>query len=892
MPKILLFVDMEFTRKVCRNCKCPREEHSEEMSGHATATVAAAAALAGGAGSGSPPPLSTDSASSDKLPGKGANPLGLDPQRHSHSDDDSGCALEEYTWVPQGLRPDQVHLYFSALPEDKVPYVNSAGERYRIKQLLQQLPPHDNEVRYCHSLSDEERKELRLFSAQRKREALGRGTVKQINTPVPCHRCEEQMISGDMGIFASRAGPNACWHPACFVCCVCKELLVDLIYFWRANKLYCGRHHAETLKPRCSACDEIILADECTEAEGRAWHMKHFACLECDRQLGGQRYIMRDGRPYCLHCFDAMFAEYCDSCGEPIGVDHGQMSHEGQHWHATEQCFCCHTCRAALLGRPFLPRRGAIYCSIGCSKGEPPTPSDSSGHPPGPPGPGLPNGGTPNPAHNHIHTHTNTLTHDPQAAPPSPSRNHLHSRPRSEASSTPSTSPARNRRTPTLPSPAPSSESLHSTPPAHSNHLPNGIVHTKNKPNSLKATQSSSSLQISQNLPPVRSPKMGRRALQRTSSGPSSPTPPSPNVVRGLPPLPSTPSKGLDRVLLERNLEKLITEKPTPSGTSSQESGSCNLDIDRILRECAGNVSLQSQVEHLLVNRSDSSPLDKLFLDNGISLRLQAELEKLIAESGANSVRSELQRLLFQQSTHSMQSELIARLITGSNAPLGKDLQLADLSLSLDSWKPQLTDSKPANKLAFSMPDLAAQSGNSPQKKNKGNLSVRFQGAKSDDSIDQIPSRRSRHRDERDFDPDRRSRHREERDFDPDRRSRHREERDFDPDRRSRHREERDFDPDRRSRHREERDFDPDRRSRHREEREYDSDSYCSTCSSSSSSDDLTVYQLPQRRAYGGVRISYVPNDTLACAKRQQSMANSPISPLKKKQDDKSCIIS
>lgn len=34
---------------------------------------------------------------------------------------------------------------------------------------------------------------------------------------------------------------------------------------------------------------QIILADECTEAEGRAWHMKHFACFECDKQLGGQR---------------------------------------------------------------------------------------------------------------------------------------------------------------------------------------------------------------------------------------------------------------------------------------------------------------------------------------------------------------------------------------------------------------------------------------------------------------------------------------------------------------------------------------------------------------------------------------------------------------------------
>lgn len=129
-------------------------------------------------------------------------------------------------------------------------------------------------------------------------------------------------------------------------------------------------------------CPQIILADECTEAEGRAWHMKHFACAECARQLGGQRYIMREARPYCLPCFDSCFAEYCDACGEPIGVDQGQMSHEGQHWHATERCFACHTCRASLLGRPFLPRKGAIFCSIACSKGEPPTPSDSSG--PGP----------------------------------------------------------------------------------------------------------------------------------------------------------------------------------------------------------------------------------------------------------------------------------------------------------------------------------------------------------------------------------------------------------------------------------------------------------------------------------------------------------------------------
>ena len=74
----------------------------------------------------------------------------------------------------------QVHQYFRALPEEKVPYLNSLGEKYRVRQLLQQLPPHDNEVRYCNSLSEEEKHELRMFSAQRKREALGRGSVRPL----------------------------------------------------------------------------------------------------------------------------------------------------------------------------------------------------------------------------------------------------------------------------------------------------------------------------------------------------------------------------------------------------------------------------------------------------------------------------------------------------------------------------------------------------------------------------------------------------------------------------------------------------------------------------------------------------------------------------------------
>ncbi|XP_075854947.1 prickle-like protein 2 [Microcebus murinus] len=307
--------------------------------------------------------------------------LMFDFQRNSTSDDDSGCALEEYAWVPPGLKPEQVHQYYSCLPEEKVPYVNSPGEKLRIKQLLHQLPPHDNEVRYCNSLDEEEKRELKLFSNQRKRENLGRGNVRPFPvtmTGAICEQCGGQISGGDIAVFASRAGHGVCWHPPCFVCSVCGELLVDLIYFHQDGKIYCGRHHAECLKPRCAACDEIIFADECTEAEGRHWHMKHFCCFECEAVLGGQRYIMKEGRPYCCHCFESLYAEYCDSCAQHIGIDQGQMTYDGQHWHATEACFCCAHCKKSLLGRPFLPKQGQIFCSRACSAGEDPNGSDSS----------------------------------------------------------------------------------------------------------------------------------------------------------------------------------------------------------------------------------------------------------------------------------------------------------------------------------------------------------------------------------------------------------------------------------------------------------------------------------------------------------------------------------
>lgn len=79
--------------------------------------------------------------------------------------------------------------------------------------------------------------------------------------------------------------------------------------------------------------------------------------------------MTKEDMPYCCECFERRFSDFCVTCGGQIGVDQGQMTHGGLHWHATVECFRCATCNRVLLGHPFLPKNGVTYCSVDCSRG-------------------------------------------------------------------------------------------------------------------------------------------------------------------------------------------------------------------------------------------------------------------------------------------------------------------------------------------------------------------------------------------------------------------------------------------------------------------------------------------------------------------------------------------
>ena len=68
-------------------------------------------------------------------------------------------------------------------------------------------------------------------------------------------------------------------------------------------------------------CVQLIFSGEYTKAMSKDWHLGHFSCWQCDESLTGQRYVLRDDHPYCVKCYETVFANSCDDCSKIIGID-------------------------------------------------------------------------------------------------------------------------------------------------------------------------------------------------------------------------------------------------------------------------------------------------------------------------------------------------------------------------------------------------------------------------------------------------------------------------------------------------------------------------------------------------------------------------------------------
>uniref|UniRef100_A0A8C5PZZ9 LIM and cysteine rich domains 1 n=1 Tax=Leptobrachium leishanense TaxID=445787 RepID=A0A8C5PZZ9_9ANUR len=233
-----------------------------------------------------------------------------------------------YEWAPPGLNQKLAMQYMELIPKKMQPVAGTEGAQYRCLQLIKQLPSYDQDPDDCQGLAQPERLAMEKFVKQYKENALGVADValplsakqeeaekdgsktKATNgteheAPKTAYLCElcQQLMHGDApAVYAEHAGYDRQWHPACFVCCQCMQPLVNLIYFWKNNHLWCGRHYCESERPRCQGCDELIFSEDYQQLEGRSWHNGHFSCVACEKALDRKSYVLDNAQLLCIDC--------------------------------------------------------------------------------------------------------------------------------------------------------------------------------------------------------------------------------------------------------------------------------------------------------------------------------------------------------------------------------------------------------------------------------------------------------------------------------------------------------------------------------------------------------------------------------------------------------------
>ena len=70
-------------------------------------------------------------------------------------------------------------------------------------------------------------------------------------------------------------------------------------------------------KGTCAACNKPILGRMIT-AMNKPWHIEHFVCVLCNKELSSSAFYGYDGKPYCERDYQEMFAPRCAYCNGAI----------------------------------------------------------------------------------------------------------------------------------------------------------------------------------------------------------------------------------------------------------------------------------------------------------------------------------------------------------------------------------------------------------------------------------------------------------------------------------------------------------------------------------------------------------------------------------------------
>lgn len=187
----------------------------------------------------------------------------------------------------------------------------------------------------------------------------GRGILNLAATPgsrVPlCAQCNANI----RGPFITALGKI--WCPDHFVCATpsCRRPLHDLGFVEEHGQLYCEYCFEQYLAPPCSKCNAKIKGD-CLKAIGKNFHPECFNCVYCGKLFGNSPFFLEDAQPYCETDWNELFTTKCFACGFPVEAGDRWVEALNNNYHS--QCFNCTMCKKNLEGQSFFAKGGRPFC--------------------------------------------------------------------------------------------------------------------------------------------------------------------------------------------------------------------------------------------------------------------------------------------------------------------------------------------------------------------------------------------------------------------------------------------------------------------------------------------------------------------------------------------------
>ncbi|XP_015437675.1 PREDICTED: PDZ and LIM domain protein Zasp isoform X5 [Dufourea novaeangliae] len=187
----------------------------------------------------------------------------------------------------------------------------------------------------------------------------GRGILNQASGPgsrVPlCAHCNSYV----RGPFITALGQI--WCPEHFVCVntQCRRPLQDIGFVEEKGQLYCEYCFERFIAPNCNKCNNKIKGD-CLNAIGKHFHPECFKCSYCGKLFGNSPFFLEEGLPYCEADWNELFTTKCFACGFPVEAGDRWVEALNNNYHS--QCFNCTMCKKNLEGQSFYAKGGRPFC--------------------------------------------------------------------------------------------------------------------------------------------------------------------------------------------------------------------------------------------------------------------------------------------------------------------------------------------------------------------------------------------------------------------------------------------------------------------------------------------------------------------------------------------------